>query len=459
MKNPLLIPEIRELLAKKDIHALREFCSDSHPGVIADFLSGLTMTEIRDILLLVEPTVRVDIFSHLDSEIQLAVIELMTQEEAAVMISKMAHDERVDLLKQLPEERLENLLPAVAKAEREDIRNLFSYPEGTAGSVMTSDYATLSPEWTAQEAINRLRLEAPDTETIYYTYVVDRDRRLIGFVSLKDLILARPERLVKDIMYTDVIYARTDDDQEEAARKIQKYDLIALPVINGNDNLVGIITHDDAMDIITQEHTEDLEKFMAIGGAHETGVYLRTSAWEHFRNRCGWVVVLALFGLISGWIVQSFEELLIQFTILATFMPMLADTGGNTGSQSATLVIRALALKEITPGNVLGILFKEMKVSILLAILLASLAFARVIFFTNSGGLPLGHSLVDVGTAIAAALGIQVITATLMGALLPLGADKAGFDPAVVASPALTTLVDITGLFIYFMTVKLMLGI
>jgi magnesium transporter len=271
--------------------------------------------------------------------------------------------------------------------------------------------------------------------------------------------LARPEKLVKDLMHRDLIYARVTDDQEDAARKIAKYDLIALPVINGDNVLVGIITHDDAIDIINQEHTEDMEKFMAIAGSHEAGIYLRTSSWQHFKNRFVWLVVLAALGLVSGYIVQSFEGMLLQFAILAAFMPMLADTGGNTGSQSATLVVRALALREIFPGDILRVLWKEFQVALPLALLLGVLAFSRAILFAGGSSRPEGFSLSAIGLAIGVALGIQVLTATLIGALLPLAAAKIKFDPAVVASPALTTIVDITGLLIFFTTVKLVLGI
>ena len=257
----------------------------------------------------------------------------------------------------------------------------------------------------------------------------------------------------------DLIYALVSDDQEEAAQKIAKYDLIALPVVNDNNVLLGIITHDDAIDIINQEHTEDMEKFMAITGSHETGTYLRTSSWGHFKNRCVWLVALAAMGLISGYIVQNFEGLLLQFAILATFMPMLADTGGNTGSQSATLVVRALALREISPGDIIRVLRKELEVGLPMAILLAGLAFGRVVLFAGGSSKPEGYALSSIGLAIGAALGLQVLTSTLIGALLPLAAAKLKFDPAVVASPALTTIVDITGLFIYFTTAKLLLGI
>lgn len=459
MRNPLLVPELRQFLADNDLDGVREFCASAHPAIIAEFLSGLSPREIWQILLVVEPQQRADVFSHFDEDLQWELADALDRRELADLISEMPPDDRVDLLKRMPEERREALLPAVAHAEREDIRRLSSYREGTAGAVMTSDYITLSPELTAAEAIARLRLEAPNKETIYYAYIVDAERRLVGFVSLKDLILAHPERRIEDLIHRDVIFARAEEDQEEAARKVQKYDLIALPVVNGNDAMVGIITHDDALDVITQEHTEDMEKLMAIAGSHEAGAYMRTSAWGHFRNRCGWVVILAVLGLVSGAIVQGFEHLLIQFAILATFMPMLADTGGNTGSQSATLVVRALAMREIGPRDVLPVLFKEARVALMLAVLLGALSFGRVFLMGGGATLPEGYPLAMIGLAVSIALGLQVLTATLIGALLPIAAARASLDPAVVASPALTTVVDITGLLIFFTTVKLVLGL
>jgi magnesium transporter len=459
VKNPLFVPELRDLLAKKNVKGLREFCASSHPATVAEFLGGLTPEEVWHVLTVLEPRLQAEIFGHLDEDLQVSLAEALKRQDLAGIVTHMSADERVDLLKRLPEDKQERLLPVLAQAEREDIRRLSSYAEGTAGAVMTSDYATLSPEQTASEAIAKLRREAPDKETIYYSYVLDSSRRLIAHVSLKDLILARPEKRVEEIMHRDIIFAHVTDDQEDAAQKIAKYDLIALPVVNGNNVLVGIITHDDAIDIIHQEHTEDMEKFMAITGSHETGTYLRTSSWGHFKHRCVWLVVLAALGLVSGYIVQSFEGLLLQFAILATFMPMLADTGGNTGSQSATLVVRALALMEISTRDMLRVLWKEFKVGLPLALLLAGLAFGRVILFAEGSGRPDGYSVSSIGAAIGVALGLQVMTATLIGALLPLAVAKLKFDPAVVASPALTTIVDITGLFIYFMTAKLLLGI
>ncbi|MGA7144383.1 MAG: magnesium transporter [Desulfobacterales bacterium] len=459
MKTPLVVSDLRNLITSGNTKFLKTFCESSHPVVVAEMISSLTTGEAWDVLRHAGFQTRSDIFSHLNDELQVDIIGALGRGDIVRLLADMPPDDRADVFKLLPEDRREEVLPAMAQAEREDIRRLSAYKEGTAGAVMTSDYATLSPELTASQAIDRLREIAPDRETIYYAYVVDRHRKLIGFISLKDLIIARKESRIGEIMHRDVICARVEDDQEDAARKIQKYDLIALPIINGNEALVGIITHDDAIDIITQEQTEDMEKFMAISGRHEAAAYMKTPVIKHFKNRVLWIVVLAFVGFISGAIVQKFEGLLLQFAILVTFMPMLADTGGNTGSQSATLVVRALALEEITHKDIVRILLKEAQIGLLLGLLLGAIAYGRVLFFGAGSSVPAGFSLGTIGIAVSVALTLQVITATVIGALLPLFAARLKLDPAVIASPALTTVVDITGLLIFFITAKIILNI
>lgn len=459
MTHTLIAPELNHFLESGDPRALDLFLSSGHPRVIAESLAALTPVEVSAVLSAGDLSLAAEIFSEMEEWFQADVSETMNRRQLARLVTEMAPDDRVDLLGRIPENRRERILSALAVAEREDIRKLSAYHEGSAGSVMTSDYATLSPELTATEAIDTLRLEAPDKETIYYAYVVDDERRLIGFLSLKDLILAPARERVKEIMNAGVISVKATDDQEFAARQIQKYRLIALPVVNGDDALVGIITHDDAIDIITREHTEDLEKFMAIQGSHDAASYLRTPALTHFRNRVLWVVGLAATGLLSGTIIHHFQATLSHLMILAIYMPMLADTGGNTGSQSATVVIRALALNEITGKDMLRVLWKELRISLMLAAVLAVVAWIKVALLSGGTPLPDGLTLPRVGSVIVLALSIQVITATLVGALLPLGAARLRLDPAVVASPALTTVVDITGLLIYFTCAKLLLGI
>lgn len=457
MKLSLLVPELREAIATGDAEELRLFCESGHPSVIADFISALTPQEAWEVLRHAPLPLQAEIFSHLEKDLQMDMTEIMKREDLAALLAEMPSDDRVDLFKGMPEEKQAMILPALAQAEREDIRRLAAYPEGTAGAIMTSEYVTLTPDLTASEAIAKLRLEAPDKETIYYAYVINEKRELLGHVSLKDLILARPDARIRDIMHEDVAFAWVTDDQEEAARKIQKYDLIALPVVSKQKTLVGIITHDDALDVVMQEQTEDMEKFMAIAGRHEARPYLRMSAWDHFKNRSIWILALALLGFVSGYIVLNFEGLLLQFAILATFMPMLADTGGNTGSQSATLIVRALALKEVKARDVLRVFVKEIQVSVLLGLLLAGIAFMRVLAFSGKSASSDTTSPWTIALAVSIALTLQVISSTLIGAILPLLAAKLGFDPAVIASPALTTIVDITGLLIFFTTAKLIL--
>jgi magnesium transporter len=459
MNKDTNISVLRVLLEEGKNQEFYNACKDLHPAVIAGALEEESPEKVWEILKNLNLFYRTAIFNHFDHDYQVEIVETLPRKEIAGLLTDMPPDERADLFKLMPDELREEILPALAHAEREDIRRLTSYEEGTAGAVMTSDYATLSQEFTVREAIDWLRKVAPNSETIYYAYVLDEARRLIGFVSLKDLILARLDAKIDKIIHTDFIYARVNEDQEIAARKIQKFNLIALPVLKDNDELVGIITHDDALDIITQEQQEDLERLMAIGGSHEALIYMKTSAWGHFRNRAFWVLALAFIGLFSGFIVQFFEGILLQFTILAIFMPMLVDTGGNTGSQSATLVVRALALNEINPGDIFRVLFKEFQVSLLLGIVLGALAFGRVLVFGGGSSLPAGFTVWNIGFAVSLALSLQVISATLIGVLLPMGAAKLKLDPAVVASPALTTIVDITGLLIYFTTAKIVLGL
>jgi magnesium transporter len=242
----------------------------------------------------------------------------------------MSHDARADFFASLPMAVREMLLPALAHAEREDIRRLASYPEDSAGAVMTSDYTTLEPHLTAEEAIVSLRQQALERETIYYSYVCDANRSLIGIVTLKKLVLSDPSKTVESLMHCELIFSQVDDDREDAAQKLRHYDLLALPVLDANNELVGIITYDDAMDVLQQEHVEDLEKFMAITGSHRVGEYLKTPVWGHFKNRISWIFLLAIMGLASGYVLHSFEDTLSSLMILALYMPMMADTGGNT---------------------------------------------------------------------------------------------------------------------------------
>ncbi len=458
MKNPLIVPELLELLDANDRATLEEIVHAIHPARMAEFVAALKDEDLWRFLAAIPKKDAAAIFSNLDLDRQVELASEANRQAMARLLEELPHDDRADLVKNLDPTVADQILPLVAKADREDIRRLASFEEGTAGALMSSDYATLHPDMTIEQALAQIRIQAPSKETIYYIYVTDEQSRLVGFVSLKDLILSRPDQKVRDIMHADVITADLNEDQEIVARKIEKYDLLAIPVVNTERQLVGIVTHDDAVDVIRQEQQEDVEKLMAISGEHRAGEYLRTPSIQHFRNRVGWILILAVLGLFSGLIVQRYETLLMSFAILAAFMPMLADTGGNTGSQSATLVVRALALGEVRSSDLLRVLFKELKVSLLLAGVLAVVAFFRVWIYYIASESPPPISLLRMGATVSLALAIQVVSATLIGAFLPLLAVRLRWDPAIIASPALTTLVDITGLFLFFSVSRILLS-
>lgn len=459
MVNPIIIPELRELISANDTEAIRKFSQNIHPALAAELIEGLENTEIWHILHMLDISLRADIFTCFSLDKQVELVTGQAKQDMARLLEEMPPDDRADLVNKMDSKVREEILPLVVKAEREDIRRLASYEEGIAGAVMNTDYAVLKTDMNTPQAIEQLRLQAPGKETIYYSYVIDEAQKLIGFVSLKDIIMAKPWQSIKDIMHIDIIKANVNDDQEVVARLIEKYDLIAIPIVDDNGSLVGIVTHDDALDIIRQEQVEDMEKLMGITGRHEIGDYLTTPSLKHFSKRVYWIVALAILGLLSGTIIHSFEATLMNLMILALYMPMLTDTGGNTGSQAATVVIQAIVLGQLRTRDFFKVLFKELKVSFMLALVLGILSFGKVIFLSRSVEIPLGFSLYGIATAIGIALSIQVITSTLIGAALPIIAVKFKQDPAVVASPALTTIVDITGLLIYFMTAKLLLGI
>jgi len=446
MRNPLLVPDLRELIQAGENDALQDFFGDLHPAHIAEVIEDLEPAEGDTILGLLPPRGRAEVMSYLDSERQIRSVKAMSPDEAATLLHLMSHDERADLVNRLDDERVDRILPYLAQAERDDIRRLSSYEPGTAGAAMTTDYVTLPPHLSVREALERLRHEAPDRETIYYCYVVDSRRKLIGFVSLKRLILSRPLARIEDIMQRDVIFARVDQEQEAVARQIAKYDLLAIPVVDASDMLVGIITHDDALDILRREQTEDMLAFGGVSRDYESDEesYWQGRIIEAVRRRIGWLLMLFLAGTITRFVVHSFNWVDDRFPEIDfdAFIPLLIGTGGNAGSQTVGTIIRGLALSEIRPKDTLRVLGREVLTGTLLGVLLGALGFV----FT---WLMLGHSPVF-GLVIALAILGICIWANGVGALVPLLARRFGIDPALVSAPLISTLVDATGLFIFY---------
>ncbi len=390
------------------------------------------------------------ILADLPVTVQLSLFNAMSRKTFATIFEQMPTQSQVDFFQFLSKKAQTEVLPFLSKSVRENILRLSAYPPDTAGGIMSLDYASVFERMTCAEAIAKVRADAPSKKLVYYVYVVNDEQTLLGFVTLKDLIMADPAQMIADVVHREFVFAYVDEDREEVAKKIEKYDLIAIPVVNRQMQLLGVVTHDEAIDIIRAEQTEDLEKFMGIAQRDTELNYLETSSWKHFQKRVTWVVTLAAVGIISGMIIHHYEKALDKMLILALYMPMVADTGGNVGSQAATVIVRALALGEFSVRAWLKVIWKETKVSSLLALCLGLLAFAKVLFLSWETEIPAEYSLVKVAFVISLALSLQVITATVIGAALPLIVKAFGGDPAVAASPAITTVVDITGLLIYF---------
>jgi len=461
MVNPILTPEIRELLAAKDSTSMRGIFESMHPRMMADCLADLEPAERLETLRLLEPVQRGLLVAEMAPEEQDELFNRPASERAdlAAALSAMPSDDRADLIGRLDESIREQVLPLLDLAAREDVRRLLAEEPGTVGSIMSTDFAALDPVMTATQAIESLRRQAPRKETIYYAYVTDTVGRLSGFVSLKDLVLADARETVTQLMHTDIATVRADDPVDKARAEIERLDLLAIPVVDADGRLVGIVTHDDAADVAMQTQSEAIERLGAVTPIRSDKTYLELSALRHFNSRVWWVVGLAAAGLVSGLVIHSFEDTLTAFLILALYMPMVADTGGNVGSQAATVVIRAMAVGEVRVRDWWRVVVKEATVAVLLAGLLGLMAFGKVMFLSGGAELSGGHTLTEFAWVIALALSMQVVTATIIGAVLPLAAKAARLDAAVVSTPALTTIVDITGLLIYFFTATKVLGL
>lgn len=446
MRNPLLVPDLRELIQAGETAALLDFFGDLHPAHIAEMIEDLELEEGDTILGLFPARARAEVMSYLDGERQVRIVEAMSPDAAAALLHLMSHDERADLVNRLDEDHVDQILPHLAQAERDDIRRLASYEPGTAGAAMTTDYVTLPPHLTVREALERIRHEAPDRETIYYSYVVDSRRKLIGFASLKKLILSRPLARIEEIMQRDVIFARVDEHQEAVARQIGKYDLIAIPIVDASDMLVGIITYDDAMDILRREQTEDL---LAFGGVSKDAEADEESYWqgriiEAVRRRIGWLLMLFIAGTITRYVVSSFNWVDQKFPDIEfdAFIPLLIGTGGNAGSQTVGTIIRGLALGEIRREDLLRVLGRELLTGALLGILLGALGFVFTWLILRESA--------TFGAVIALAILGICVWANGVGALVPVLARRFNIDPALVSAPLISTLVDATGLCIFY---------
>ncbi len=426
---------------------------------VAEFMEEKSLEETINFLSQLDTEDQGRIFSDFSLDRQIDLFHSMDRRTFAQIFGQMYSDIRADLYQELAKEEQIELLPYLDKATREDVIILSAYPPETAGGIMITNFATIFADMNISQALTKIRIDAPTKDMIYYIYVVDHSMVMKGLVTLKDLVMNVPEQKVEELLNEFFVYAEVNEDRESVAQKIEKYDLAAIPVLNSLNQLVGVVTHEEAIDVIREEHTEDLEKFMGIMPSANDDEYMLTSSFHHFKKRVVWLVSLAAIGIISGMIINAYQGVLEHFIILAMYMPMMAASGGNTGSQAATVVIRALSLGEVTDDEWAKILFKEFKISLMLSLSVAALTFLKIAYLSLNAHLPVGFTLPYLGFVISVAIAIQVVSSALLGAGLPLIVRRLGGDPAVVASPAITTIVDITGLLIYFTIASLTLGI
>jgi magnesium transporter len=440
-----------ELLASLEKYTeLIELIDEMPSASVVDFLLTKDIDFIINILKMLEPETAGRIYSDFNVEKQREIFEGCDKTSFSLFFANMYSDIRADLFQDFSKEEQIAIFPYLDKKTREDVIVLSAYPPETAGGIMSTDFATIMINMNVSQALAKIRKDAPSQKMIYYIYVVDQNMILQGMVTLKDLVMNDISTPISELYNEFFVFADVNDDRESVALKIEKFDLVAIPVLNSLKQLVGIISHEEAIDVLMAEHTEDMEKFMGIVPSIDEQTYLDTSSFAHFKKRVWWVVSLAAVGFISGMIIHHFQVVLEQLIILALYMPMMTATGGNIGSQSATVVIRALSLGEIEDRVWFKIIFKEAKISFLLSLGVGSLVFIKIAFLSSIDLLPPNFTFTFVGLIIALAMSVQVITSAVIGAGLPLLVRRFGGDPAVAASPAITTMVDITGLLIYF---------
>lgn len=444
--SQLFLPEILEALHAHDPESLRAIFTSLHPSDIAEILEQIEPATIAQIIKSLEAKQGLAVFEQLSLARQSEVLKEVGRKDMIRILEELSPDDRVDVIRHLPPETVEEILPLMAQADRDEVRKLLQYAEGTAGSVMTTEYASLPPDITVSEALTTLRHVAPERETIYDVYVTDGERRLLGTVTLRDLVLAKPETTVRDLMNPNPVYMRVDNDQEEVARAIEKYDLLALPVVDAEQRLVGIVTHDDVIDIIRREQTEDIHRMGAVGQIDVS--YFRANFWNVAVKRGAWLAILFLGGTLTSVAIRRFDATLQTFQHLAWFLPLIIASGGNSGSQSATLVIRALALGRVTARDWGRVLRREFATSLLLGCFLGALGGLLVRLW----GLDAVSSLV-----VSLALFLVVLYGTIVGGLLPIALQKLGLDPAITSSPFISCLVDVSGIVIYLTVATLVL--
>ena len=456
MQEKYDLEQLIELVQTRKFRKLRDILLEMNEVDIAEFLDELGPEETVLVFRLLPKELAAEVFTELeDSDDQERLINALSDKELREVLDELYLDDTVDVIEDMPANVVSRILRNSDPASRSQINQLLNYPKDSAGSIMTTEYVFLHPDATVEESFARIRKEGMDKETIYTCYVT-QNRVLLGVVTVKRLLLSSYETRIRDIMETNVLSVNTHEDKEDVAQMLNKYDLSAIPVVDGDNRMVGIVTFDDAMDVIEEETTEDFEKMAAILPSDKP--YLKTGVFETWRSRIPWLMLLMLSATFTGIIITKFENALAACVVLTSFIPMLSGTGGNSGSQSSTAIIRALSLDEIDFSDMVAVVWKEIRVAVLCGVCLACANFVKMmlvdrLLMNNPEVTPV------VALVVCLTLVFTVLCAKVVGCTLPMAAEKIGIDPAVMASPFITTIVDALSLLIYFFFATRLLGI
>ncbi len=452
MENHILaenLSQLETLLEERKYTQAAAVVKDLNPADAAVLLEELPEQKVPVLFRLCPKELAADAFAYMSPEAQELLVRSFSDRELDEVMEQLFLDDTVDMIEEMPANVVKKILRHVDAETRKMINQVLNYPKDSAGSMMTMEYVDLKRSMTVEQAFERIRRTGVEKETIYTCYVTDSRRKLEGIVTVKDLLLARKDEVIRNIMETNIKFVSTHTDQEEAARELSRYDFLALPVVDAEERLVGIVTVDDAIDVIEEEATEDIEKMAAMAPSDRP--YMRTGIWETWRKRVPWLLFLMISATFTSGIISAYEGALAASVVLTGFIPMLMDTGGNSGGQSSATIIRGLSLGEIRYGDVPRVVLKESAVALLNGCTLAAANFVKLMLIDRVG--------LPVALVVCATLMAVVLVSNLVGSCLPVLAKRLGFDPAVMASPLITTIVDAIALTIYFNIAKLVLGI
>ena len=449
MEEMRLEKKIEELLAEKKYSEIKEVFAQMNGADISALFEEVPENKIPLLFRLLPKVLAAETFVEMEADAQKMLIQGFSDNELKDVFNELYLDDAVDIVEEMPANVVKRILANTDPDTRKMINEVLKYPDDSAGSIMTIEYVSLRLNMTVEEAIKRIRRTGVDKETIYTCYVTDENRVLLGNISIKTLLLADENDVIKDIMDTNFISAHTLEDQETVANKFNKYDLLAIPVVDDENRLVGIITFDDAIDVMQDEATEDIKKMAAIIPSDKT--YFKTTVFETWKARIPWLLLLMVSATFTGMIITSFEDALAAYTVLTAYIPMLMDTGGNSGGQASVTIIRALSLEEIEFSDIFRVIWKESRVAILCGLTLSICNFVKLLLFDRV--------TVQVALVVCITLAVTVLMAKIIGCTLPILAKKIGFDPAVMASPFITTIVDAISLIVYFRVASIFLEI